>query len=72
MPFSEPDTIKVQTKYGNLPLHIALYMNASSDVIILLLQAYPKATEIPNNNGMLPLHYALWFHASSDIVTMLL
>jgi ankyrin repeat protein len=67
-----PETIKVQDKYGgNLPLHVALYYEASSDVIKMILPAYPQAAEVQKHNGNLPLHLALLCNASNDVIKML-
>jgi ankyrin repeat protein len=38
---------------------------------MLLLQAYPKAAEAPDNDGALPLHYACNYNASSDVIKRL-
>lgn len=38
-----PDTAKVQDNGGNLPLHYACMYRASSDVIKIIFESYPKA-----------------------------
>jgi ankyrin repeat protein len=57
--------------YGELPLHFAIEEKASHDVIKLLLEAYPKATQVKSRQGWLPLHYALRYKAA-DITTKMI
>jgi hypothetical protein len=66
-----PDTAKVQTKYGYLPLYFVLCINASDDVINMKLEAYPNAVEVQTIGGRLPLHYALEKYASNNVIYML-
>lgn len=63
------DVIKVND--GWLPLHFALCYNSSLDIINMLIEVYPKVTEIEDNDGWLPLHVALIEKASPNIINML-
>lgn len=68
-----PDAVQRRgTVFGWLPLHFACGYEASVDVVQLLLEAYPKATEVQDNDGDLPLHIACYNGLSTNIVRMLL
>ncbi|XRB25105.1 hypothetical protein RI054_42g149630 [Pseudoscourfieldia marina] len=58
--------------FGVLPLHWAAYSQAPSDVIELILHAYPEGARQPTNNGVLPLHIAAYYQAPSEVVQKLL
>ena len=66
-----PDAAKAKEKYGNMPLHYALYYKASDNVIKSIFNANREATKVQNNNGMLPLHFALYREASNEIIKMI-
>ncbi len=46
-----PDESKDMSSDKWLPLHAALLNNASSDIIQLLLEAYPEAAEVQHSYG---------------------
>ncbi|KAL3903267.1 MAG: hypothetical protein SGILL_010510, partial [Bacillariaceae sp.] len=55
-----------------LPLHAAIVVKSSEDVIDSLLTAYPQAAETKDDQGMLPLHLAFRNGASEAVVKLLL
>ena len=44
---------------GCLPFHLALQNGSSSDVMLILLNAYPAAASIPDGRGIYPINYIL-------------
>ncbi|MFN9981424.1 MAG: ankyrin repeat domain-containing protein, partial [bacterium] len=66
-----PEAVKVQNKYGSLPLHVALQKKASNEIITMIFEANPEATKEQDNDGSLPLHVALQKKASNEIITMI-
>ncbi len=46
-----PEVIHTPNDDGWLPLHFACWFGDSSDVIKILLEAYPKAAKVQLNNG---------------------
>mmetsp|Transcript_14980 Transcript_14980/g.25526 ORF Transcript_14980/g.25526 Transcript_14980/m.25526 type:complete len:163 (+) Transcript_14980:472-960(+) len=60
------------SRNGRLPLHIALYKNASLGSIKLLVKGNPSAVQSPDNRGVLPLHVACEDHDSPRVVQYLL
>ncbi|OEU09282.1 hypothetical protein FRACYDRAFT_248622 [Fragilariopsis cylindrus CCMP1102] len=45
-------------RHGQFPLHIAVIMNASEDVVMELLTNYPDACFSPDLHGKIPIEYA--------------
>ena len=60
---ASPDGAKQTSKYGSLPLHIAV-MNKLPDIARLLLEAYPEGAKRRNRQWKVPLHFA----KTADIV----
>ena len=54
---------------GWLPLHLVLRFGTTDpDVVLALLEQYPRATSIPDPDGWLPLHSAAWHHSVPAVV----
>jgi hypothetical protein len=66
-----PNAVKTKDKNGRLPLHVALLVNASPNVISMLFQAYPEAVKEKDDNEDFPLHLALSNQAPPEIVKMI-
>jgi hypothetical protein len=73
---AHPDAIRMRAEdsSGNsrLPLHLATISNAPTDVMELLLAAYPGAVDEPDAWGHRPVHYGLSHHSSMRVVRKLL
>lgn len=54
-----PSTIKAETQFGELPLHLAVEMGATPEVINLLLVNYYPAIHIADNSGRTPMQIIL-------------
>ena len=57
---------------GHLPLHLAAANQASTEVVLALLSAYPVAAWVADSLGQLPLHHAAANQASAEVVAALL
>jgi len=69
--------LKEKNTYNSLPLHAALWNNASMDTIrMLYVLAYPDTVKVKDKNGQLSLHHSvLKYHAMEetyDVIKMLL
>lgn len=64
--------VLVPHRGGSLPLHMACRSNASAAVVKMLLDRYPKATEVQNFDGDLPLHLACRFGSCPEVVRMII
>jgi ankyrin repeat protein len=63
---------EVQDKDGELVLHLLCRSNSPSpDVIRMVIEGDPKATEVQDNYGMLPLHLTCYHMAPIDIERLL-
>jgi ankyrin repeat protein len=71
MQILKPLKTKVQNNDGWLPLHCALRMKASEEVILIVFKANPEATKAQDDDGWLPLHFALRCTASDEIIKVL-
>jgi ankyrin repeat protein len=69
--YANPEAIKVQNNKGMLPLHFALYREASNEIIKMIFIANCEATKVQNIDGWLPLHCALYRAASPSVFKML-
>jgi ankyrin repeat protein len=69
--FCDYRRVKIQDNYGYLPIHCALWGEASYTVIKMLLEAYPMAAKKQTDSGYLPLHIATRVNMSEDILLML-
>jgi hypothetical protein len=56
----DTDALRTRTldRHGQFPLHIAVTMNASEDVVMELLTNYPDACFLPDLHGKIPIEYA--------------
>lgn len=54
-----PEEAAVQTMRGQLPLHRAVQMRATSAAVRALILAYPEAVHHYDHRGMLPLEMAI-------------
>ena len=71
--FAYPKSIqKRETAFKRTPLHIALRARAPDEVILFLLNKYPKGAAIQDVLGRVPLHYAISSHASVFIIQTLI
>mmetsp|Transcript_12132 Transcript_12132/g.17689 ORF Transcript_12132/g.17689 Transcript_12132/m.17689 type:complete len:294 (+) Transcript_12132:11-892(+) len=61
-----------ETEFKRLPIHVAVQMEASADVVDFLLLVYPMGAMTKDNLGRLPLHYAMSHGASADVVKSIL
>jgi ankyrin repeat protein len=52
-----PESIRQIDDCGKLPILIAVYNDASDEIVVALLKHYPEASRIPDNAGYLPIHY---------------
>eukprot|EP00584_Thalassiosira_punctigera_P006301 CAMPEP_0172530488 /NCGR_PEP_ID=MMETSP1067-20121228/4205_1 /TAXON_ID=265564 ORGANISM="Thalassiosira punctigera, Strain Tpunct2005C2" /NCGR_SAMPLE_ID=MMETSP1067 /ASSEMBLY_ACC=CAM_ASM_000444 /LENGTH=758 /DNA_ID=CAMNT_0013314707 /DNA_START=243 /DNA_END=2519 /DNA_ORIENTATION=+ len=57
-----------QLRFRALPLHAALVFGAPDDMILKILNAYPKATRGRDVKGRLPIHLAMEHNASERVV----
>ena len=57
--------ISEQDVLGRLPIHYAIKHFATYDVIIKLINEYPKSLLVADTNGWLPIHVACYVAASS-------
>jgi len=51
-----PEAAQVKDAWGRLPLHIACSILSSLEVVMVLIEAYPKGVEEGDMNKLLPLH----------------
>ena len=51
-----PEAAQVKDAWGRLPLHVACCHISSLEVVMVLIEAYPKGVEEGDMNGLLPLH----------------
>ena len=53
-----PETVSHRDNAGDLPLHLAINLDASIEVIEAIYNVYPTAALLPDNKGNLPVHFA--------------
>lgn len=53
-----PEMLSMRNSDGSLPIHDAVFYNASSEVVKWLIQAYPEGVKVQNKAGLLPIHWA--------------
>jgi len=71
--FAHPPMCAYRNKFGNTPLHFALWKNKGKDsleVVSFLINYYPGATRIANNTNSYPLHWAAKFKAPVSIIQL--
>jgi len=64
-------SVRIKTKKGTLPLHLALIETMSLEVIQFLLQAWPDAVRELDEDGCLPLHIAFMQSCTEDVIQVL-
>ena len=52
-----PTTVKEKTQFGELPLHLAVEMGASPEVVNLLIVSYFEGLKEKDNSGRIPLEF---------------
>lgn len=57
---------------GELPLHIALKNRIPSEVIMVIVNAFPDAVSIPDTYGFFPIHLAAMYLSSKEVISLLL
>jgi ankyrin repeat protein len=67
-----PESCKIPTNYGRLPLHLVLRAKANKSIVQLVLSSYPNAANVATKNGNYPLHIAIWNRASPSVIRMVL
>jgi len=67
-----PDLAKVPNKFGDLPLHTALWIRAPEDIILYIIGINENAARISNNRLCFPLHIAASSGSSFQVVVKLL
>lgn len=76
--YNDDAYVRIKDPAGNLPLHLAVKLGCTQELLILLLTAYPESAGIRDPNGNLPLHLAvqhhkgrLWINISEMATTLL-
>jgi len=64
----EPGSDKKKIKWSQLPLHLALVVDAPLAVVRRLVEVFPESIRCTDDQGMLPLHVAMR-HGASDEAT---
>jgi hypothetical protein len=67
----DPDSA-TKIKWSQLPLHLAVVVDAPLGVIRRLVEAYPKALKCTDDEHMLPFHLAMRHGAPDDVMDYLL
>jgi len=68
-----PDSIqKKETGYGRLPLHVAIRAKAPDDIILYLLNEFPKGASVQDAMGRVAMHYACSNKSSQLIIHSLI
>ncbi|GKY94455.1 hypothetical protein MPSEU_000411400 [Mayamaea pseudoterrestris] len=68
--FDPEDTTKI--KWSQLPLHLAIVIEAPVSIIRRLVETYPKALKCTDDEHMLPFHLAMRHGATDEVVDYLL
>jgi len=66
------DPITTAVRWSQLPLHLAIVVNAPYDVIGSLIELYPQAVRCTDDQHMLPLHLAMRHGSADSVVDLLL
>ena len=72
VPMNEQTVREERSQYGNLPIHIAAYWQAPTEVSLKLLELYPESAREKTNNGWLPIHHAARYQVPAEVVLKLL
>ena len=67
------DPVQARTTYGNgYPLHRAIEKYHQSDIILLILDAYPEAAKVKHSDGWYPIYKAVENKCSLEVITKLI
>jgi hypothetical protein len=69
--FEDADETK-NVKWSQLPLHLAIVVDAPAKVVVSLVELYPQGVRCTDDQHMLPLHLAMRHGSPDDIVEYLL
>jgi hypothetical protein len=69
--FEDGDETK-NVKWSQLPLHLAIVVDAPAKVVVSLVELYPQGVRCTDDQHMLPLHLAMRHGSPDDIVEYLL
>jgi ankyrin repeat protein len=69
--FEDGDDTK-NVKWSQLPLHLAVVVDAPAKVIVSLVELYPQGVRCTDDQHMLPLHLAMRHGSSDEVVEYLL
>lgn len=69
--FEDADETK-NVKWSQLPLHLAIVVDAPSKVVVSLVELYPQGVRCTDDQHMLPLHLAMRHGSPDEIVEYLL
>lgn len=61
-----------EIRWSQLPLHLAIVVNAPYEVIGTLIELFPQAVRCTDDQHMLPLHLAMRHGSSDNVVDLLL
>ena len=69
-----PESIRVRTNRGSLPIHMACrngYRVDAADTIQYMLELYPESINVRDEEGVLPIHIAAGFGRANNIKLLL-
>lgn len=69
--FEDADETK-NVKWSQLPLHLAIVVDAPAKVVVSLVELYPQGVRCTDDQHMLPLHLAMRHGSPDDILEYLL
>jgi ankyrin repeat protein len=67
-----PELAKEQDEYDNTPLHSAIGFKAPDEILLRLLEVYPRACQIHGTDEWLPLHIAAMWGVSKKVMEELI
>jgi ankyrin repeat protein len=77
--YNDETYVRIKDPAGNLPIHLAVKLGCTHDLLIKLVTAYPESAGIRDVKGYLPLHLVvqhhkgkLWLSLSEMATTLLL
>jgi len=70
---SSPEVCQVRDEQGRLPLHnMFSYKRAPCQLVLKLIQVYPKAVSEEDDDKLLPIHHACFWGTSPKIIEILI
>lgn len=66
-----PETLKLEDRYGELPIHVACLKGVSPTVMHALIQGNPEGVKVQDMEGRLPIHYACGYDALIENLSIL-